>query len=113
MCTAETRSLTTWPARQWKQFLHDYILTGDGAFERYGLYISMNQQSDTHNSALPYSPSWLMFAFPWHAPENLLNMQSKCTIIFKKHNKQFVFLLPFLNLKPKLCIQDSQKAASV
>ena len=50
---AETRSLTTWPARQWKQFLHDYILTGDGAFERYGLYISMNQQSDTHHSAAP------------------------------------------------------------
>lgn len=34
MCMAETHSLTTWPAQQWKQFLHDYILTVDGAFER-------------------------------------------------------------------------------
>lgn len=31
---AQTHSLTTWPAQQWKQFLHGHILTVDGAFER-------------------------------------------------------------------------------
>lgn len=57
---AETRSLTTWPAQQWKLFLHNYILTVDGAFERelmhksrYGLYISVQQQSGVDNSAVP------------------------------------------------------------
>lgn len=34
MCMVETHSLTTWPAKQWKQFLHEYILTVDVAFER-------------------------------------------------------------------------------
>lgn len=31
---AETQSLTTWPAQQWKQFPHDQILSVDSAFER-------------------------------------------------------------------------------
>lgn len=72
MCTAETLSLTTWPARGWKQFLHDYILTLDGALERacaqfQGWFetFSTKQQSDTDNSAAPYlAQPWNMLAFP-------------------------------------------------
>lgn len=76
---------------------------------RYGLYISMKQQSGSNNSAVPYLVSpWHVFAFPWRA----LRIYSICKVnawLYSKDNKQFVFVLT-LNLKPQLCIQDSKKA---
>lgn len=77
---------------------------------RYGLYISVKQQSDAHNSAAPYLVSpWHTLSFPWH----VLRIYAKqMQDYIQKDNKQFVFVLP-LNVKPQLCIQDSKKAASV
>lgn len=87
---AETHSLTTWPAQQWKQFLHDYILTVDGAFERANaqVYVWLINFYETTIRCRLFRRSLFGFAlahacFPMACPENVFNMQSKCTIIFK------------------------------
>lgn len=105
-CMAETRSLTAWPAQQWKPFLHDFILTGDVAFEKMnvtslGMVFTFprKQQSASDNSAAPYlvfalATCLLSHGMPWEYIQNAKQTQD----YIQKDNKQFVFVLP-LNLK--------------
>lgn len=87
---AETHSLT-WPAQQWKQFLHDYILTVDGAFERANAQVSVwfTHLYETAIRFRSFSRSMFGFAlvhvcFPVACPENVFNVRRKCMIIFER-----------------------------
>lgn len=81
MCMAETCSLTTWPARRWKQFPRGRVLAVDDAFEA-----ANAQEWITHLYRIrrgSFSRFVAGFAsvrvcFPMARPEALFNMQPKC-----------------------------------
>lgn len=60
----ETHSLTTWPAKQWKQFLHEYILTVDGAFERANALASV-WLIHFYETTIRIAPPFLIWFVPW------------------------------------------------
>lgn len=109
MCMAERRSLTTWPARQWKQFLHDHILTVDVAFEKanaQGLgtvqtFLRNNNQAKT---ILPVR-IWLRLGTRLLSHGIALRIYSICKVnatLYSNNNKQFVFALPLKLKNPTL-----------
>lgn len=79
---AETCSLTTWPARRWKQFTHGRVLAVDDAFEaanaREWITHSYRIRLGSFSRFVPRVSPRCVFAFPWHGLRLFFNMQPKC-----------------------------------
>ena len=84
---AETHSLTTWPAKRWKLFPHDYILTVDGAFERANapLQVWFIHFYETNNQTQIIQPFFIWHLLGTHLLSHGIYSicKVKCKIIFK------------------------------